>query len=332
MVCEARTGEATNGFVERRGAVGLLCALACLLCCLKNPQTPPAPGQSGASCVASGDCAAGLACPSGTCMPGAASGSSCVRSETCNSGLTCRGGSCAPLAADGAPCTTFSDCSAQHVCVGGKCAHECNTGADCPQGTYCVEQACLGPCTGSFLFGGGDSGVIPVVCVNGVPTGCPDAPAGTYCSKCGCGLGTRCDTATETCGPQLANGSPCSVAQDCTSANCGLPDGTADAAMTMQCLDGAGAPCSNRPCGSCDGPGCARGCSSDLDCPLLDGLGKCHPGGERYWPCLSGPGGSFCRHPCTTGVGNECPAGTACDPYMPEACSDYAFTNACVPP
>jgi hypothetical protein len=183
-------------------------------------------------------------------------------------------------------------------------------------------------------------------CVNGVPTPCTAITDGSHCMECpgSCPTGShRCDAVSDHCVALLEAGAGCSNDSACISNNCGAPQDP-DAGSNNQCLVAGGMACTPQNCAECDsvgvgGSSCAKGCQSDTDCPVLDHSGTCHGGGmnePRYWVCLgsgNGPGGYFCRRPCSDVIGNsDCPPGWSCSRYQtPLGCDDYLFDFACLP-
>lgn len=102
------------------------------------------------ACSASSECADGLACLDGQCLPACtfdyecgdasvcADGrcvAECSSELPCEAGYACVGGGCLPDPAN-PQCTDASSCGTES-CVDGFCAPLCASNADCPTGTLC---------------------------------------------------------------------------------------------------------------------------------------------------------------------------------------------------
>ena len=147
------------------------------------------PAAAGGACVASDDCADGLACASSVCVVFGATGSTCDAAHPCNSTLACVAGKCGPPQAAGAACKDSSECDQLHgiICDGKKCSQLSLVAAPttcglingaytlCSGGASCtgIMQTGMGTCTAAPQDGtacevdGGAKCEDPAKCVNG---------------------------------------------------------------------------------------------------------------------------------------------------------------------
>jgi hypothetical protein len=78
-------------------------ALGCLVCCGSGAKqaAEPAPGGQAGECKVLEDCAPGLVCQAGMCLPyEGAAGDPCYDELDCELGLDCRAGTCVEEAPD----------------------------------------------------------------------------------------------------------------------------------------------------------------------------------------------------------------------------------------
>lgn len=269
---------------------------------------PPLPED--AACDPGDDCADGLACVAGRCLPDCAAG--------CPALSGCLGARCHPRCADDLDCRPGRVCDrlAGGLCVdpgAGGTGSTCASAADCADG-LCLDGRCRGRCVAACPAGQACLGLGP-------ERWCVPAGAGAVGDRCGrhadCGsglcLGRRC------AGP-CDDGVPCPAGTACRDrfggrwcvGVCG-PDAPCGAGEVCD-------PAGDRYEGQCvaapASPSVGAPCADDADC------------GPAAVGCADGADGRRCRAPCAVG-GDDCPAGEACAPRAMVA-EDGAL-GGCVP-
>lgn len=255
----------------------------------------PLPGD-GAPC-ATGRCADGLACRSGTCGALLADGASCGVDEQCEAALVCGvDGTCGAPAADGGACGEDADCAAGLSCEGGECAPAPALGSACAT----IDASACGAERACWATGG--------------PSSCAaragDGEACIAFDDCAAGLACDYALASPVCRPLPGDLEPCVSGQCAAGLAC---DGMTCIAPLV--LD---APC---------GPFTAVPCAAGLGCDSA--TNTCRPAGAVGEACVGGAcaaglacdfglGTGTCRSP--TGVDTICGfndalciAGTYCD-------------------
>ena len=95
-------------------------------------------------CDRNADCAAGLVCDAGVCIP--ADMGRCVNDVDCGAGSRCLNGECVR---DEAECRQDDDCGLGQVCRNGACelaegfGDPCVVDADCPANFQCTAEVCI---------------------------------------------------------------------------------------------------------------------------------------------------------------------------------------------
>ena len=181
----------------------------------------------------------------------------------------------------GEECYDYSECETG-VCMsipvpasGMRCTMQCYEGEPCPDEWTCVEvepgtSLCSMYCSAeTFMYN-------YFVCIDGVPTTCPNAPYGVYCTHCGCNEEDFCskgfsDTfALEppACLTKRALGEFCKEDGQCESGNCSLEECRSEIGSSCNSDD----PCDCNCCCICSAPGycyCHLRCDPDdaTSCP-----------------------------------------------------------------
>jgi hypothetical protein len=134
-----------------------------------------------ANCRLNSDCAEGLRCAAGSCIP------ECVGNRDCPAGEACAAGACRTVTVP--ECQNDGECQpAGAACVDGQCQCECHADVDCAAGASCDACVCHAPlapeCTGPSDCADGQP------CVDGAcACGCVqdrDCPSGLSCDGCVC--------------------------------------------------------------------------------------------------------------------------------------------------
>lgn len=211
--------------------------------------------REGERCAAPFDCASGLICTRGTCLPPQAAGAACDFWLSCAAGLACIGGRCGAPLGEGERCMPF-ECApdlycytsgAISVCRAREVAgRACDALEECAAGLTCATRMCVDasgpgePCT--------RRGQCPAAYACDVTSGCVPLPRlGEACGAHGCWEG---DCTGGVCVARGA-GAPCSDDRDCV----GWCD--VDPVFGSECVDpvAEGASCRYR-----------RECEAGLDC------------------------------------------------------------------
>ncbi|MBW2454894.1 MAG: hypothetical protein JRI68_10300 [Deltaproteobacteria bacterium] len=238
-------------------------------------------GAGDAPCSSPDDCSgADTTCEYRTCDAGACGVAQATADTPCNEdgGQVCDGeGSCVE-------CNTADQCDAgdsceQHLCVNLACSNDTQDGSetdvdcgggDCPPCANGLECLVYSDCQSRF-------------CDTGGGTGGSGGSAGGVCAPCvadgDCAPITDawCDTNTNggECADQLADGSPCTVANECLSGNCPSGDSVCcDTACERQCEA-----CVGTKTGGADGACAPVTAGSDPDTECADAPGACGPDG-----------------------------------------------------
>jgi hypothetical protein len=104
--------------------------------CSGDPPPPPRP-QLGESCALNSQCIASY-CEASLCVPLLPFGTTCNVNPQCAPGMRCTNGVCLPLGATGDPCFSSDDCqNVGDYCDGTKCQPIGLTGAACQDSTGC---------------------------------------------------------------------------------------------------------------------------------------------------------------------------------------------------
>ncbi len=256
--------------------------------CGRHDAGMPPPVDAGhASCRTHGDCAPGLYCDVGVCMPSG----TCTDDDACDPGFWCDfRNTCVPRV-DG-ECRGSADCTGDEVCVEGLCRtpeEVCQFGYECTGGRACVDNRCTEICATDGDCGAGesceDSFCVPAP---GECTTSAQCAAGEHCVDGRCFLDCEADAAT--CGARDACAEDAFCRPDWTPKPiCEDDSGCADGAV---CRDGV----CRTPC-----DGTQPEAERNMNCQLFDNtLPICDVATNL---CVSG------TEPATP----ECFAGSDCD-------------------
>lgn len=253
-------------------------------CTLNSDCPPPASCVAGAcrvECVEERDCAEGLSCQGGQCVPGSCRADAdcpyahacvqgaceaiegfCQQNSECPSGQACSRATSRCVSDDqGRPCQSTGDCFADEVCQGGQCVASedagCALNSDCDLGQICAQGRCVAGCTDDAGCPGGQ------ICRQGsCVEGCAsdfDCADGQLCraGRCSaeCVRSSDCDGGLicreGRCTPECAEDRDCLSGQRCNGGRC-----------TAQCVD-------SRDCADdqvCRGGQCGPECLGLVDC------------------------------------------------------------------
>jgi hypothetical protein len=301
---------------------GVCCDTACAAAC-DACSTAAGASTNGTCAILSAGAAGAPACTPLVCDgSNAACPTACVSDAGCDATHYCAADqTCKPKKVQGSLC----DKSAGGDCFNTGCG-VCQTG-NCVDG-FCCDTACSGACQScsSAAKGAGNNGECGAVADRTDPDGdcspytCTAGACGTGCTAdADCGSGKACVTATGQCVTPAAQGTQCSVKEECQSGFC--VDGVCcDTACTGQCeacnaatpgtcvgIDGN--PHGKRPaCGS-DGSNCAGTCKS-----------------QNRAQCTYPASGNACGSPtCTNGTAETfaCDGQGTCAAQSTKDCSPY---------
>jgi len=229
-----------------------------------------------ATCNSDAQCSAGYHCD-GTCVPNLPDGGSCDEASDCAGGrcqnlYCCASGDCCATAADCADATwsEAATCDTASVCDGQRVDKLCGDGARCVKSAPVDDDSACG------------AGVVANTCGDYTSVTCTGAANQASAPACptSCINDSQCDPSAHcdgTCVPDVADGTGCDEASDCTSGHC--QNGFCCGGPNNDCCASASdCPASYASAPACVDPARCDGLRSVATCPPATRICGTQPG------------------------------------------------------
>ncbi|MFI5301423.1 MAG: hypothetical protein ACHREM_25330 [Polyangiales bacterium] len=260
-------------------------------------------------CAIAGDpaCIAPAVCTSAGCAD------ACTTDAQCAQGLVCNTGYCVPPGTNPpslVTCSTASDCGADQLCVNGACVNAptctgaqcaCKYSSDCGTGRICVDSQCVPECTKQSDCPQGLLCLPNGYCAEGPTTDCGPRSSGKTCAAGQICVDAHCVNACATSASCLgADGKPDPGLQ-CVGGGC-----VVDPTLHVTCHDDTNCIAGKQIC--LDGL-CRYTCASNTTCLGIDSrLGTCS---KSTNVCMSSAEASAqCTVKSDCGSGKDCVDGS----------------------